>query len=374
MNIVLDPTSSGKRSKSNLQTRFDRLQQQLLKQQKLNQKFQVELDELVTIYHTELSQMDSELVTPLTQLASKLIDFYSRKSLSQWQRADLGEWVVETISRIGRVEARSADELHKRFRKMVADQLGMTAAELDEEVRTQDEAFEAFEDAESATGSVFDADDPQEDMFGFDDLFEQETAGEDFFDDFFDDHETWGQEAENTKERRQRLMDGTWVRNLFRRAAQALHPDREQDPKQRQARERSMQQLLEARKQGDIMTLLHLYTEYADGGDLVLAKQEMTSACELLEQQLDELRQEKAELIYQHPLRMLVHDLFYSSSRKTREKRIQAWKQDLKAESERTLNLVEELRNLKVLRAVLEERREERLFGNLDIMIDGLWQ
>ena len=169
-------------------------------------------------------------------------------------------------------------------------------------------------------------------------------------------------------------MDGTWVRNLFRRAAQALHPDREQDPEQRQARERSMQQLLEARKQGDIMTLLHLYSEYAVGGDLVLAKQEMTSACELLEQQLEELCQEKAELIYQDPLRMLVHDLFYSSSRKTREKRIPAWKQDLKAESERTLYLVEQLRNLKVLKVVLEERREERLFGDLDIIIDGLWR
>ncbi|MGB5454849.1 MAG: hypothetical protein WBO16_17440 [Gammaproteobacteria bacterium] len=366
MNIVLDRTSSGKRSKSNLQARFDRLQQQLQKQQKLNQKFRAELDELVTIYHTEVSQMDRELVTPLTQLAAKLIDFYSRKSLSQWHRDELGEWVVENITRIGHVEANSAEELYKRFREVVAGQMGMNDAELDEEMRRQDEAFETSEDTES----VFDADDPQEDMFGFDELFEEGTADEDFF----YDHETSSREAKDTKERRQRLVDGTWVRNLFRRAAQALHPDREQDPEQRQARERSMQQLLVARKQGDIMTLLHLYSEHADGGELVLAKQEMTSACELLEQQLDELRAEKAELIYQHPLHMLVHDLFYSSSRKIREKRIRAWKQDLKAESERILNLVEELRNLKVLKAVLEERREERLFGDLDMMIDHLWQ
>jgi hypothetical protein len=371
MNIVLDRTSSSKRSKSNLQTRFDKLQQQLQKQQKLNQKFKAELDELVTIYHTELSQMDRELVTPLTQLAAKLIDFYSRKSLSQWHRDELGEWVVENITRIGHVEANSADELYQRFREVVAEQMGMTDAELDEEM--QNEAFETFEATESATESAVDADDPQVDMFGFDELFEEGTDDEDFCDDFFDDHETWGREAADAKERRERLMDGTWVRNLFRRAAQALHPDREQDPEQRQARERSMQQLLEARKQGDIMTLLHLYSEHADGGELVLAKQEMTNACELLEQQLDELRQEKAELIYQHPLHMLVHDLFYSSSRNIREKRIRAWKQDLRAESERTLSLVEELRNLKVLKAVLEERREERLFGDLDMMFDHLW-
>ena len=286
--------------------------------------------------------------------------------------------MVETISRIGRVEPESADELHQRFREMVANQLGMTKAELDEEVRMQQDAFETFEDTESATGPAFDPDDPQEDMFGFDELFEEGTADEDLFDDFFDefleDQEARVRDAEDARERRQQLMDGTWVRNLFRRAAQALHPDREQDPKQRQARERSMQQLLQARKQGDIMTLLHLYSEHAGGGDLVLAKQEMTSACELLEQQLDELRREQDELIFQDPLRMLVHDLFYSGSRKTREKKIQAWKQDLKAESERTLILVEELRNLKVLKAALEERREERLFGDLDIVMGGLWR
>jgi len=100
----------------------------------------------------------------------------------------------------------------------------------------------------------------------------------------------------------------------------------------------------------------------------------MTSVCELMEEHLDELRLEKAAFIYQHPLRMLVHDLLYSGSRKTREKRIQSWKQDLKAESKQTLNLIEELRNLKVLKAVLEERREERHFSDLDMMIDGMWQ
>ena len=368
MNIVLDPTTKGKRSKSNLQVRFDRLQQQLLKQQKLNRKFKEELDELVTIYHTEMLQMDRELATPLTQLANKLIDFYGRKSLTQWQRAELGDWVVETISRISGVEDKSANELHKRFRQTVAEQMDMTEVELDEMVQMQDEAVETFEDTEPASGPAFDADDPQEDMFGFDDIFEEGTADEEFFDD-----ETWSGETEDTRERRQHLMDGTWVRNLFRRAAQTLHPDRESDPEQRQMKERSMQQLLEARKQGDIMTLLSLYSEHADGAELVLAKQEMTNACELLEQQLDELRQEKAELIYQHPLHILVHDLLYSSSRKIREKRIRTWKQDLKAESERTLSLIEELRNLKVLKAALEERRAERFFGDLDSMFDGPW-
>lgn len=373
MNIVLTPTSSAKRSKNKLQTRFDKLRQQLLKQQKLNRKFQDELDEMVTVYQTQLFQMDSELIAPLTQLANKLIDFYTRKSLAQWHREELGEWIIETIGRIGRVEPETAKELHSRVRQIVAGQMGMTEAELDEQAQryteAAKEAFETFKDTESAAETVFDADDPQEDLFGFDDLFEAEAADEGFF------HKDNAADsmAKDAETRRQRLMDGSWVRNLFRRAAQALHPDREPDPEQRQAKERSMQQLLEARKQGDIMTLLQLYGECVDGDDLVLAEQEMTSACELLEEQLDGLHAEKTAFIYQHPLRTLVHDLFYSGSQKTREKRIEKWKQDLKAEAEQTLDLIEELRNLKVLKAVLEERQDERLFGELDIAIDDLW-
>ena len=134
-----------------------------------------------------------------------------------------------------------------------------------------------------------------------------------------------------------------------------------------------MQQLLEARKQGDIMTLLRLYSECVDGDELVLAEQEMTNACELLEEQLDDLRLEKAAYIYQHPLRTVVHDLFYSGSKKSREKRILKWKQELKAEAEQIFELVEELRNLKDLKAVLEQRREERLFDSFDMMMEELW-
>lgn len=360
MNIVINPSPIGKPLKNKLQTRFDKLRHQLLKQQTLNQKFQDELDELVTVYQTQLLQVDTEQVAPLSRLVTKLIDFYSRKSLSRWHREELWDWIFETLGRIGRVEPETADELHGLLRQVVASQMDMTVAELDEEARQH---------TESAAETMFNVDEPQEGMFGFDDNFAEGAADEQFF----AGDNTYGIELENSKARRKQLMDGSWVRNLFRRAAQALHPDREPDPKKRQTKERSMQQLLAARKQGDILTLLSLYSECIDGDDLVLAEQEITSACELMKEQLDDLRLEKAAFIYEHPLRELVHDLFYSGSRKTREKRIQAWKYNLKAEAEQTLGIIEELRNLKVLKIFLEERQEERCFS-VDTIINNLWQ
>jgi hypothetical protein len=57
------------------------------------------------------------------------------------------------------------------------------------------------------------------------------------------------------------VMDGSWAKDLFRRAAQALHPDREPDPEPRQMKQERMCELLRARKQGDIMAMLSIYSE-----------------------------------------------------------------------------------------------------------------
>lgn len=365
MNIVLDPTSAKKATKNKLQLRFDKLQQQLLKQQKLNHKFHTEVDELTTIYQTQLHQIDSEQVAPLTLLTNKLIKFYSRKSLSQWQRVELGEWIVEIIDRIGPLQAKTANELLGLFRQTVANQMGITEEELDKQnAQVVEELYESFNDEESTSETDFDTDDTQQDKFRFEDDGKKETADEHYG----DQGNSFNHEFSNKKTRHQQLMDGSWIQSLFRRAAQVLHPDREPDPQQRQTKQRAMQQLLKARKQGDIMTLLRLYSECAGNDKLILAEHEMTSACDLMESQLNALRMEKNAFLYQHPLRLLVHDLFYSRSRKTSEKKIQAWIQDLQAEADFTLNLIEEMRNLQVLKAVLERRRETRFIDSIYIV------
>ena len=135
-----------------------------------------------------------------------------------------------------------------------------------------------------------------------------------------------------------------------------------------------MQQLLEARKKGDIITLLNLFGECVEGDEVILAEQEMKSACNMMEEQLNELRAEKHICLYEHPIRMHVHDLLYSESRKTREKNILMFKQELATEPEITLHLLQELRNLKVLKTILEQRREERMLDGMDMLFDDPWQ
>jgi len=91
--------------------------------------------------------------------------------------------------------------------------------------------------------------------------------------------------------------------NLFRRAAQALHPDREPDPERRQVKQERMRELLMARKHGDIMVMLTIYGDNVNGRDIVLAEREMTEICDALEHQLDALELEKQAYIYSRPVK-----------------------------------------------------------------------
>lgn len=372
MRIVLDSQSTSNRRKRKLQARFDELQQKLARQEQRNRKFGEELDDLARRYMTELSRIDNDHLANRTRLAEKLLEFFTRKSLSNWHREELAEWIVETISRIGSVDDETAERLHGRFRQIVADQMGMSEAELAEEARLSFESVaEAFEDFDfeksDDTGIGLD-DDGQEDLFGYDDVFREAAAGE---------NEREADPADRPGARdavasSRGLMDGSWVRTLFHRTAKALHPDREQDPAQRAPKERLMQRLLEARRQGDIMSLLKLYGESAAEGQVVLAKEEMEKACELLEARLRELQEEQDDLILTDPVRGFVYSELYAPTRRKRERNLQAWKASMEAEAAQVWNWIEEMRNLQVLKLALEERREARLFRSFDVALEGL--
>jgi len=370
MHIALDTRSKGKQKKSKLQARFDKLRQQLEKQERRNDKLALELDELVKRFHAELSSVEREQLAARVRLAEKLIVFFTRKSLSDWHRDELAEWIGETIDRIGLVDAEASERLRGSYHEAVAGVLGVTPAELDEQARTFAEelgaAFEAALDDDDEPDDGFD-DDGQQDLFDDDELWGEAADGpwhsdEAFFDDGF---------VEEHTPRQAGLMDGTWIRGLFHRAAKALHPDRERDPEQRRIKENLMQRLLQARKEGDVMTLLQLYGDNAVKGEVVLAKEEMQSACELMEARLATLRQQQEELGNQDPIRSFVYNELYSPTRKTRERKLRAWRRQMEDEAEETARLLGELRNLKVLKAVLGERREQRFVRELGELMDS---
>jgi hypothetical protein len=104
-----------------------------------------------------------------------------------------------------------------------------------------------------ATDSDHIEDGYQEDLFGFDD-FSPGNA-----DDCYGEYQAEKrQQAEslNGQDLPVQIMDKDWIKVLFRRAAQNLHPDRESDYEKRRFKEQRLTELLSARKENDVLTML----------------------------------------------------------------------------------------------------------------------
>lgn len=368
MDLVLDKKKGGGRHKSQLQKRFEKLRSAVERQSRRNTRFRKDLDELVEIFHRRSTENDKVVFDDLVALSGKLIIFAGRKSLSDWHRRELDDWLRDLIERrLFAIDREVAERLLLDYQQAIAGSMGISLDELVGLCEAESEGVGyGFHEQDNAEQPDDMEEGPwQEDLFGFDDFDPEAEAFDDAHKpDWIDDEE----EAHIGRT----VMDGSWAKDLFRRAAQALHPDREADLQRRQVKEERMRELLRARKQGDIMAMLTIYSESVGGADIVVAEREMTEICDALEHQLEELELEKHGYIYAHPVRNMVFDLFYHSTSKVRKRRLREWEEELKHEGAHLRDLVAFLRNLTCLKKVLEDRRDERAAMIADAFFEGV--
>lgn len=106
-----------------------------------------------------------------------------------------------------------------------------------------------------------------------------------------------GGKAEATQAKREQAAKevSQTVRDIYRKLASALHPDRETDPAQRQRKTKQMQQVNQAYEAGDLLTLLSLQLEIEqiDATHLSsLPRQRLAHYNQVLREQLAELEAE----------------------------------------------------------------------------------
>ncbi|MBV1919707.1 MAG: hypothetical protein KUG73_03435 [Pseudomonadales bacterium] len=104
MNITLsENTDSPKKTK--LQKRFDKIWGEVKNKQLENAKLKTELVDLHKIYQERILPVEQLTAEPYSQLAQRLIEFFSRKSLAQWQRSELTQWIFECIDYVQPLDA-----------------------------------------------------------------------------------------------------------------------------------------------------------------------------------------------------------------------------------------------------------------------------
>jgi len=337
-----------------LQARFDRLRERIEREQRKNEKLDRELDELTRWLATQLEEIDRSRLEACRDLCARLIELFRRKSLAKWEREALADWISELQDDIRAIDADTHAELHQKFVDAMGHHFQMTEEQMQARYAEYLESFQ--EELGADLGDEFD------------DEFES-AAQSDLFDDVDEAGDPWFEQEEAAWEAPPcqqassagaRLANADWLRRLFRRAAQALHPDREADTDKRADKQARMQQLLRARKEGDVLGMLELYAEVSGDQELALAEDEMKQACQLMDERVNQLVADNEEICMRSPLHFMAWQEFYRVKPATRKRKLQRMKNEAEAEARRMARTAEELKNLKVLKAKLEERLRER--------------
>jgi hypothetical protein len=358
MNIVLTADSTKPSTKkSNIQIKFDRLWTQVKKKQKRNDKLKLEMDELVQVYNQTVLPKEKEYEQPLCALIEKLITFYTRKSLAAWQRDQLERWFTEVLNQLGQYNPEKAEHYAGQFDKVFADHKGITVQDLDDNTAKMESELDAImaemKKMDEQQTSSNQQKNPQDDIFGFN------NDAKASFDDF--DFDQFSENAFNqadTNPRTSQLINEKWIRNLFRRTARALHPDKEQDPVKREHKQSLMSELLNARDTQDVMTMMLMYNQHVDDSELVLGEDEMQSLCGLLQEQHHELDEARWDIIQQSPLHESLHETLHGATKKTRDKKLKQHLENVQDGIDYQFEVVSHLRNLARLKEVLEDRAD----------------
>ncbi len=345
---MLSVDKKGKKAKAQTdtpQSEFARLQSAIKRQQKRNQSLRDDLQALVEHYQARILPRERDLVFPIKLLIQRLMGLFPRKALTQWQRREVMDWIMEEIDHLRMLDAEAASEMAGQFNTMISEFFQIAPAEI-EAMRAQ--AEREFE---------YDDEDPDD----FDDVFEEllrRATGQNnnpFQDDLAGDAEP--QESAPTASGHAEAVNAeNWIKQLFRRTAKVLHPDREQDPQLREKKHHLMSALVDARDRGDIMAMLALFSEHVSVGEVDFRADEYPALIRLLQQQLRDLQGEEGAIIHASPFHAFLHRNLYSKQKPTQERKINTYLARIESEYRERTAMALEIRSVKSLQSVLRER------------------
>ena len=389
--------------------------------QSQNERLRVDLDSIVEQIELTVLPMEKELGALQRELALRLTHFQRYKSLNKGQRHVMRNWVSEIcdilmvlglyddelreviaqdvardvgikldpdsdLSAVDQVSAyikKLSEDEHQRFaaafekklksridqrvskkfgkvrknnssvQDLFQDDLDMAQAQRDEQIEDYRAEIEA---------------DLREQMQREQNHFSNSIHGDPFLDELFggfdggyDDHPP----LDDKPVIPHRKFDSDLFKRLFRKTARALHPDKEKDDEKREEKHSLMKTLLEARNQGDLLTIFQLHHEHVGEETNIDARDEKELA-KVLQFHIQALTDEKQAIANESTLSEEAYETFYAPSKKARERNIAHHLGHIAAEKKELTSLLNSMVNLKTLKAELDDRSELEFFSPLD--------
>ncbi len=411
----LTPTQKKRKKQSQFQklwSKAERLQQD-------NERFEQQLEKIIKRIREEIMPAEIQAMRSNTLLLKRLLTLGQRKSLAQWQRAELHLWINELIEPLGetnQLDAELMDEIAyyeaftrgitldetsatspaEQLQHILSEQLRKENSErkkaLDQHQQLLDNEIESYLDQElgKAPPRAPAAQEHDNDLFGDElreameheyetyqkkraamreDLVAQmremamldEDEESDLFDEFFGFDEDESAEAEDEEttgsDSQAPVLSNTVFKRIFRSTAAKLHPDREVDPALRKEKQHLMAQLLNARKHGDVMTVIKMYQTYV-GEEGSFTKKDEQALIAALQYRIQQLENAKDDYCNTSPLHRLAYERFYHRQAKKVDLAIKKELQNISNVGQETVELAQEIKSLKALKPHLEARSE----------------
>ncbi|MFK7892959.1 MAG: hypothetical protein AB8B63_19245 [Granulosicoccus sp.] len=357
-----------KKRKGKSESRFQRLWAEAEALASENTKLESSLDSLVQRIDRDVLSVELSMGQTIREVVYKQLGFARKKSLLKWQRDELNDWISENLLELDAMGL--IDEpLENEIAQLRAYELGIEldpdsdktpAEQLDEFFHTDSHNADNEDDAVTLVNNTSDL---------FDDLDAQQSASSDddvadVLHDLFEEFEAYQQQLENSHlQAKPRSVSPDVFMRLFRQTAAALHPDRESDEEMRMQKHELMSQLLKARKDNDLITIMQLHEQFSPSESALDSDDHQALEAVLLDY-LEKQRQRRDEITGRSPMHRMVFDQFYHKNPATITRRINAHLKQINKRHESLHVFMGDIKTLKRLKEVLDVRYNSHLMSS----------
>lgn len=340
-----------KQGRKKPKSRFQRLWGEAEELARENDKLNKELDALVQRISTEVGDAERTLGETVRLAVHRQLDFSEKKSLLKWQRSELSDWTEELVMQLlemGQLD----DDLRNRIALLQAREMGVEIDQDSEQKPAEQLRAHMEEQYDDEDYDEFEGPGDQQFQDEEDELAELLRQLHEQFGDRFDEQSP---QPENDALQRKPAFDDTVFKRLFRQAAAALHPDKEPDPARQREKHELMSELLRARKERDLITIVRFHEEHASA-ESALSPDDEHQLEEVLTDYLSQQNERMGAIVERSAMHEWVYREFYHDNPATVNRRIKAHIKKIDTRREGFDIFVNRVKTLKALKEVLADR------------------
>lgn len=362
------------------------------KKQKRNKSYQSKIDSLYVSFQTEILPEEVRFCQAIASEARHLMTFIKRKSFTIWQQKELINWIENRLDVLDNhpfCPPQLAGELREEYIEELVNKGQISGqnvevgdAEIEEMRIVADDLFgghKSFSDEELAAfirdpallrqkiNDFFDAQDSDEREQ--EQEHEDDLGDEQFFDEFFNQQQKNAEDfsGHDTDEDRKRnklksLFKASELNKLYKALANRLHPDKEKNQALKAHKSELMSQLAQAKKNKDAFTIISMYQQYIPDNNLELDSEISETLFSLLNEKLNELDSEYAQIKTPGGLAGMVWQRFGEKTKKAMKHNLALHLSDLEQSQQQITLLLAQTKTVKVLKQQLAERYEQSQF------------